>query len=219
MQKVLIYKNDYAISLHKNKLDKMIPYIQEVYDEFLSVGVAVTLDELKPILYSVIRYDIPTQNVVEKFVMDSLIAKAGSQSFNGVEISIEKLINKPDLSSIIDKVSEYYNYHTHDSGGYTPENMELNDDVVSKTDTAFDEIENRFTYYSENDRGAEVGTMLFELAQRLNDAMSYLDVKFYSSQAMPDIFGLKRENLLYIPDLNFIRRQEKSFENYVATED
>lgn len=218
MQRVLIYTDDYAISQHKNNLDKMIPYIQEVYNRFLSIGVTVNLNDLKPMLYSVIRNDVPTESIIERFVTAYLVNKAGDQSFNGVGISVETLIKKPDLSLVVEKINEYFNYYGYDNGGYTPEKMQVVDGVVSKTATAFEEIEERFTYYSENDRGAEIATMLFDLAQRLNDARGYFGISPYSNQELHKVYGLERFNNSYRPDLTFIRHQEKAYPNYVAPE-
>ncbi|WP_312339514.1 hypothetical protein [Sphingobacterium sp.] len=215
MEKVLIYTSTEGIKEHTEMLNKMVPFTQQVYNDFKAIGVTVTLQDLKPLFHSVVNYHQNPSSMIEGFVRQYFVAKVGGQTFNGVPADVSSLIKIPDVSQVVSRI-QHYGTLKGTNTYYSPELMEINNDVVSAKSDAIETIEARFTYYSENDRGAEVAQKLFDLSEQLNGLRDYFKIDRFSNLYLEPVHGLERYNNRYRPDLRFIREEERRYPNYVA---
>lgn len=225
MKAVLIETNKQKITDGKAFLNHSVEYIQGVYDEFKAIGVSLSLENLKDVLFWAKRGD---RDALRKLVVEKIIEKAGMPNFNGVPINkakLEELIDTPDISDIITRLSNNPIDTSFPNQYFRPELLIIENDVVKKKSDAFSIIEAENTFYTKNDKGAELATKLFELAEAFNAYAAYLNDKNSSNTFSPLISGESRsakfkglvyDNGVYRPDLYFIREMEASYPNFKA---
>jgi len=217
MDAVLIYKDTKRIASAQATLVKIVEFTQNVYDAFLEIGVDVTLDDLKTLIFSIRNPQTSCEAVIKGFVTNFFLNKAGTPEFNGVPIKrseLGKLIDIPDLAGVVSVISEFDRYETYEDK-FNPALLEISDDEVSKTETADSELDAKFTYYTQNDRGAEIATKLFEMCEALNYLQSYLKLNYANQVLDGKLIGIEHHNI-FRPKLHFIREQESRFPDYVA---
>ncbi len=99
--------------------------------------------------------------------------------------------------------------------------LEIVNHKVAIKASAFADIEVRYTHYTQNDRGAVLTTKMNTIIPSLNELITVLGGNLASGNYMRD-FELDKIGIEYAegklrPDLNFIRRQEGNYPNYVAS--
>ncbi|MET4080090.1 hypothetical protein ABIB40_000030 [Pedobacter sp. UYP30] len=224
MQPVLIYKDELRVTQEKEYLDTVIAYMQTLYNEFKTLSVDVTLTELVSLGRTQGNISQKSsEKRIDDFVMDYLIVKAGEPSFNGVRISREKLgemIEKPDLTAVFGVLNSSNNWRKYDFA-IVEAWLKLDNDIVSKSDNAYDLIDALYTYYSKNDFGAVLTTKLFDLCGIVNTYYAFCTENGFLAESTPSsagvpILGIEFKNYSHRPNLDFIREKEGMKEAYAA---
>lgn len=220
MEQVLIYTDSQRINAEKAFLNQVVTYVQQLYDNFKAIGISLNVTELRDITQGM-KGISSSSSLLKEFVVDRLLAIAGTQNFNGVPINqskLKELLEIPDLSQIKTTIASAPGGQFGSAFNIDPQLLQLTGDVVSKTAEAFTTLENRYTFYSKNDKGAELTAKLLTLSTSLNNLKSYLNaVELTTHPGLPKpLLGLEFKNQQYQPDLDFIRKQEALYPNYVV---
>lgn len=219
MNPVLINTNNSAITGAKADLATTVPYVQQLYNAFKAIGVTVTLDDLRQMVFEMssnVRYANP-EIIIRTFVDDYFVNKAGTPSFNGVPINtdaLKTLLAPASIDGIVPVLSNYFQC-TVNSAPLRFDLLQITGDVVSKLADADQRITDEHTYYTKNDRGAMAATKLLAAANALNDYKSFIDLAAHHI-VEGNIEGLELKDGNFRPSLTFIRSQERNYPNYVA---
>lgn len=224
MQPVLIYKDEKRISDEKAYLEKVIAYLQDLYNGFKNVSIEITLSELTSLGRKANNTSQQSkEKQIQNFVSEYLINKAGEPNFNGVKISREKLkemVEMPDLTNVNAIVDGSWQWML-DGYAIVDEWLKLENDIINKSDTAYNKIEALYTHYTKNDFGAVLTTKIITLCTALdtyyafgNDS-GFIGAPTHSFTGVP-VKGVEYWNGVHRPNLHFIREQESYKPNYVA---
>jgi len=211
MEPILIDKDERRIEEEKQHLIVVVGFLQQLHDAFKAVGIDVTLPEMANLLQYVNMVSRP--HALEEFVADKMLDKAGEPNFNGVPIRREKLrdmLDLPDFSAIAATIGEYQ-LISRDGFGIRLNLLTLAAGVVAKGAGADASLEQEFTYFTKNDRGAEVAGHLKAVCDSLNGWNVFSNSFGWELKGGHDeemIPGVLYRNGSFMPSLNFIRRQE-----------
>jgi hypothetical protein len=225
MNPVLIITDTERITKEKALCDASVIFLQGFYDLITPLGVTFTIEEMTGASQIILNNHGRTTNQLEVLLEDKLIEKAGGSNFNGVLISNEKLremTEKPDVTNIYTYIRQSYpKFYLSSQMIITPAFLELINGVVSKKATAYSTITALYTYYTKNDKGAELATMLFSVANKLNEYETYLGR--VPVPAHPTYSGLSKQvegiefvGYVHRPILGYIRAAEELYPDYVV---
>ncbi|MBD1385732.1 hypothetical protein IDJ75_10620 [Mucilaginibacter rigui] len=218
MPPVLIYTDTQKATEEKAYLTTVIPFLQSAYNAILGLQLTATLAELESLFNSISRNPQGTdhlEQLAKSFVKNKLVIKAGSQDYNGVPISAQKIadmIDVPNVSTLVSALDGYFHARRSAGFGIRFTLLDLVDDVISKKGTADASITTEYTYYSKNDYGAALATQLFTMC----DAMNQLEALDTSALSLK-VGGLKQDGIFkgvefinntWRPSLYFIRERE-----------
>jgi hypothetical protein len=222
MEPVLIITDTERIQAEKDLCDASVVFIQGFYDLIAALGITFTIEELVANASAIINPGHRTGQMLERNIKEKLLAKVSGANFNGVPLSedaLEKLIAQPDVSHLYSYVRQNYpKFYVADRIGITPSFLELNDGVINKKATAFTTIEALYTYYTKNDKGAELATLMFLVCDKLNEYETYLETNknHVSYRSVKEVKGIDYINYVYRPNLQFIRDVENLYSDYVV---
>jgi hypothetical protein len=221
LTKVLIHIHTEKIENAKDFLNLTVAYFQELYNSFKAIGIMLSLQDMHNVSQIIKRGNTPI-DYLKNFVADKLLIIAGTPDFGGVPINqakLRELLAMPNLSSI-EEVLENQPHPPFESARFEPALLEIIKDIVSKKASSDATLESRYTYYSENDKGAELATVLIGLSDNLNSSYDYIKIfksrSAFLSTGLGIIEGLEFENEVYRPKLSFIRDIERIYGSYVA---
>jgi len=217
MPPVLIYTDTQKATEEKAYLTKVIPFLQGAYDAIIDLELTASLNGLESLFNGISANPQGTDHLdrlANSFVKDKLIAKAGTPDFNGVPISasmLAMLIEVPDVSALVTPLRNYYQAR-RSVGGIRFNLLELDDDTISKKNTADASLDTEYTFYSKNDYGATLSTKLFAVCEELNELEAVdtnaLLLKVGGRKEEGIFCGVEYRNGSWRPSLQFIRERE-----------
>ncbi|WP_316777774.1 hypothetical protein [Pedobacter antarcticus] len=216
MEPVLIYTDTEKIQFEKAYLTASVSHFQELYDAFKLIGITTNLNQLYTLASSSNKTSQEgIERKIKNFVIDELVKLAGNPSFGGVLINKEKLVEMlsvPDLSNINSLVDDYESWKQQ-GYGFRIDLMEIVSDTILEKESAASALEALYTYYTVNDAGANVASVLFTLSNSLNQWAVMTHRAFPAlHKGMVDhtgfIEGLEYVNNQFRPRLTFVRQEE-----------
>ena len=195
MDKVLIYKDQKKISAAKDFFIKSVKYVQAIYDKFRSYGIHLDVAPICEIISFLSLPDTPDLRLIQYLESMTPSRKLNVRLVTDIRLLITSRL--PDGHS-------FYRIEAN--------LMHISSGVISPNTEALTVIENRFCFYAESDLGAELGKMLFALSQQLNQVNEYLINKEIKTKYNEPV-GIVFTGACYIPDISFIRDQERIITN------
>jgi hypothetical protein len=204
MKKVLIYKDSKRIKQSIDFFNSSIHFMQVVHDKFTAAGLNVPI----PYLSSIINAMGQPGNAIDYSTLDSVITS--------------EYVNKGQLLGFVNsndamQIKVYIIQHIPVGLGMfsiEPNLMyNVNGQIKAKPD-ALTIIESRFSFYAENEKGAELATILSNMADAINKLSDHaLNNRLKIKNIGHDIPGLIFSNSYYRTDISLIRDQETLYRN------
>ena len=211
MNPVLIFTDNRQIQQEKDVLTKAVPFFQSIYDAFKSLSIPVTLTEISNLVSWTIGRN-GTPNFVQNFAVDKLLAISGPYVFGGITLTPEKVKNMmviPDTTPIENILNQVFNLFNDGTGrtGTRADLLTLTGDVISKINTADNQIEATYTYYTKTDASAQLANDLLTVCASMNvfDAIYNNALKQHLAPVGNAVRVIDNE---FVVNLDFVRAYE-----------
>ncbi|WP_149912715.1 hypothetical protein [Sphingobacterium cavernae] len=227
MEPILIFTDTQKILEAKRMCNLHLSYLNDFYTQLTQLGIEVTLKELIALsqFASNTSLEIQKQRIFD-FAQNQLLTKAGTPSFNGVPINLDRLkelIDVPSLDSLIPLLNRHEAYRQQ-GFGMIESCFVIEDGIVILSEESDNIIENKYTYYTRNDAGIAVmlKTNAVCLAlDELNSLTKEFKTDWAGSSTAPPIPGITFDSNKnkFVADLQYVRNWEDNHEDYVLPEE